>query len=176
MKKWPFPGDQPVIRARKMALAYRNLCEQQENAMRQVREVIAKMDRRLIAFDNPASIELLNRALKELDNVTTTGELDARFTDWGEGWHAERPVHYEMDEYVKPTVAASILHISSKTISNLRTAGRLKGKWDPDLGTVGGYSYKVSDLHDLSAKLRGRGWRGKGSTDTLNDSGRSDTE
>jgi hypothetical protein len=175
-KKWPFPGDAPVTRARKIALAYRNQAQQQQAAMLQIREVLEALDRRLINFDNPASIEKLDTALKAVTSAGTVEELDQRFTDWGETWHAEQPDHYEPDDYVKATDAAKIVHVNPKTIATLRINGRLKGHWDPDMGNAGGYWYQVRDLHDLSSKLRGRNWRNKQSTDTLNDSGRSDTE
>lgn len=174
-RKWPFPGDQPLIRARKVALAYRTLLQQREEAEQQIRDVLEKLDRRLISYSDPASVGLLDKALATLNDCRTEA-LDQRFTEWGETWHCDQPEHYEETDYVKAATAAKILAVSHKTISTLRINGRLTGHWDPDMGTAGGYWYLVKDIHDLSRKMRGRNWRGKGSTDTLNDSGRSDTE
>lgn len=175
MKKWPFPGDHPVSRARKMALAYRALAQEQQQAREDIRAALEKLDRRLIAYDNPASLTLIDQALKALDGDGVK-DLDDRFTSWGETWHAEQPQTYGPDDFVKGDVAASLIHISKKSISTLRINGRLKGTWDPDMGTAGGYWYKVADVYELSTTLRGRNWRQKESTDTLKDSGRSDTE
>jgi hypothetical protein len=174
-KKWPFPGDHPINRARKMALAYRHLAEQQQLAIQQVREVLEQLDRRLLAYKDPGDVQLLDNALKAFDD-TTTEDLDKRFTDWGETWHADIPQHYEMDDYVKADVAASLIHIGRKGISAHRISGRLKGHFDPAMGTGGGYWYQVRDVYELSSKLRGRNWRKKPSPVTLQDSRRSDTE
>jgi hypothetical protein len=175
MRKWPFPGDIPLIRARKVALAYRNLALEHEQAVAVVRDVLEKFDRRLIAFDNPGSVSELDKALQVIE-ATTVKNLDDRFTEWGETWHAEQPDHYEPHEWVKGSVAAQLLHTSTKQISALRIAGRLKGKWDRDMNTNGGYWYRVGDLYELSMKKRGRTSRTEGSADTLTDSGSSDTK
>lgn len=175
MKKWPFPGDYPIVRARKMALAYRNLAEQQQAAHQRIREALENLDRRLIAYDNPASLAIIDQALKEFA-ATSVKDLDDRFTSWGEEWHADQPVTYEPDDMVKAKTAAQIMQVAPKTVSNLRITGRLKGVWDPDMGNSGGYWYKVSDVWEMSTRLRGRNWRSKPPLDTLNDSGSSDSK
>lgn len=160
MKNWPFPGDAPVSRARKMALAYRALAQQQQEAREQILRVLEQLDRRLIAFDNPGAVAIIDKAMGELagDGVK---ELDERFTQWGETFHAEQPDHYEPDDYVKAKVAAQLINCAPKTISNLRIHGRLPGVWDPNIGSSGGYWYKVSDVYETSSKMRSRSWRRK---------------
>lgn len=173
-RTWPFPGESPVVRARKMVLAYRHLAQQERAGALLLADLLRRADTRLLAFDNPATLDAIKTALKTLGDGDPVAELDRRFTDWGESFHAEQPEHYEMDDYVKASVACTLIHVAPKTINTMRINGRIKGHWAPDLGSSGGYLYRVGDLYDAAAKLPSRGWRRKRSTDTLNDSGRSD--
>ena len=192
-KRWPFPGEAPVTRARKVALAYRNLArelyealralnegaQRQQRAAAALREALEKADARLLSYDSPATLEAIKTALKELDGGEKIKDLppedpildlDNRFNSWGESFHAEQPDHYEMDDWVKASVAARLIHISDKTVNTLRVEGRIKGIWDKDVGSSGGYLYKVEDVYALSLTLRSRTWQKKGSIDNLNDS------
>lgn len=159
MKRWPFPGESPVVRARKMCLAYRATAEKLEAAKDDMREALNVIDRRLIAFDDPKALAALDRVQKALDALPTVKELDDRFTDWGIEWHAEQLDHYDMDDLVKPAIAGKLIHIGPNTISNMRINGRIKGHWDPTLGSVGGYRYRVRDVYALATTMRGRSWR-----------------
>lgn len=173
---WPFPGEVTIIRARKVALAYREAARQQHEAIKTLREALTKADTRLLAYDSPATLNAVKDAIKALGDGDPVAELDQRFTDWGETWHCEQPQHYEMDDYVKAKEAAKLIHVSAKTIQTLRMDGRLKGHWTTDIGTAGGYLYLVADVYKLSSTMRTRGWRTKGSADNLNDSRRSDAK
>lgn len=166
--KWPFPGDSPIARARKVALAYRALAEEQV-------ELIAKLKYALRALDNlpvenvdpelPAKIEEL-LAFNADDPVHA---LDQRFTQWGEQWHSNTPIHYEPDDWVVTKIAANLINISTGALSRLRKTGRIKGRFVREVG-IGGYTYQVKDVYALSEQLRGRAWRTDPSTDTVTDS------
>jgi hypothetical protein len=173
---WPFPGDSPVARARKVALAYRSVALQQHQALASLRDALDKADKRLLAYDSPATLVAIKQALADIGDTDPVAELDKRFTDWGETFHSEQPIHYEMDDYVNATIAGQLIHLNRKSINELRQKGRLKGHWTPDLGPVGGYIYRVSDVYELSSKKRRRTSADKGSADTLNTDGRSDAE
>jgi hypothetical protein len=186
MRRWPFPGEQPVHRARKVALAYRHTALEYADVaehLRTIIEAVENADRRLLAYDSPKTLAALDIAMKAareyLDNIhkaETPQALDERFTSWGETFHCEQPEHYEDDDLVKGAQAAKLIHVSPKTMSTERIRGRIKGIWDPEMATAGGYWYRVGDVYALSSELRGRAWRRKGSTDTLNDSRTGDSE
>jgi len=186
MRRWPFPGDQPVHRARKVALAYRHTAAEYEGVathLRTIVEAVEEADRRLLAYNSAKTLAALDTAMKAareyLDHTRkaeTVHNLDERFTTWGETWHCDQPGHYEDDDLVKAGVAAKLIHIAPKTLSTQRIRGRIKGHWDPQMATAGGYWYRVGDVYELSSKLRSRSWRRKGSTDTLNDSETGDSK
>lgn len=182
MKQWPFPGEAPVVRARKMCLAYRATAEKLEAAKQDLLDALDVIDRRLIAFDDPKALAALDRVQKTLDALPTVKELDDRFTDWGVDWHAEQLDHYDPDELVKPAIAAKLIHVAVGTVGALRIKGRIKGHWDPTISSTGGYRYKVRDVYELATIMPGRGRRKRADsaepapTDTLNDSRRGDPE
>jgi hypothetical protein len=154
-----------------MALAYRALALQQHELLSACADILAAVDRRLIAFDNPAILAKIDGTLKEIGADTPTS-LDVRFREWGETWHAEIPVHYEEDDYVTSKEAGPLLNITPDSIGRLRIDGRIKGKWDPTLGSKGGWTYRVGDLWKLSTEKRGRGnWRSKDPTVSIGDTG-----
>lgn len=164
-----------------MALAYRAELIKRQEAVKALLLALEQVNRQLISFDSPATLALLDAAVKDLaagGGDDAVKELDERFTQWGESWHADVPMTFEPDELVKAADAAKILHCSNKTMSTLRIGGRIKGHWDPTLGSTGGWRYKVADVYELSTKVRGRtgGWREKESGVTLNGSGSSDTK
>ena len=97
---WPFPGDSPVARARKMALAYRALAEEFQNML-------------------AAGVAPTN----------TVADLDKRFRDWGERWVGEKPATYDLDDWVPTTEAADLIQISTGALSRARVRGRIKGEW-----------------------------------------------
>lgn len=174
MRNWPFPGDSPVARARKMALAYRALAEQQDELIKAFVAIMHALDRKLIAFDNPGTLAMIDHKLKKARELGGPSELDQRFSDWGEEWHAELPVTYEADDYITGRQAAPLLNINANTVGRLRIAGRIKGKWDPTVGSRGGWTYLVADVWELSTKLRGRNWRTKERIDSIGSDGSSD--
>lgn len=131
--QWPFPGDSPVVKARKMALAYR-------------------------------------AALQEMDPALVK-EMDQRFADWGQRWHATEHVAYGPEDWVPTDIAASMVDLSTGTLSILRTRGRIKGR----LRQKGerGFEYKVKDVLALSTEIRRRNWRNGNSTDKVPANGSS---
>lgn len=179
---WPFPNERPLGKARKMALAYRNIAEEQAALLDQYRaaveiihRAIDEADKRLLAYRNPGTLDELEEALtvaKAALANTAAGnpvkDLDQRFTSWGETWHCEQPDHYEMDDYVRTATAAKLINISAKTLTTMRNSGRINAVFNPDSGTTGGYWYLVSDVYALSATMRTRAWRTSRPADTLN--------
>jgi len=157
-----------------MALAYRATAEQQHQLLTACLAALETVDKRLIAFTDPATAAGIDTLIKKIHDAETPHALDRRFSDWGEAWHADIPVTYEEDDHISARQAAPLLGISHETLGKLRVDGRIKGQWDPDLGTRGGYRYRVGDIWELATKLRGRNWRTKDRIDSINDSGRSD--
>lgn len=174
-RKWPYPGDSPIARTRKMALAYRAVAEQQRDALLKAAHILGKVDRRLTAFDDPAVLGEIDGLRTLIANtVAGVGDLDQRFSDWGEEWHAEIPLHHEEDDWITARQAAPLLDIAPNTVGRLRVEGRIKGIWDDSIGPRGGWRYRVADVWELSTKLRGRKWRGTNTTDSISDNGSSD--
>ena len=174
--QWPYPGDSPVARARKVAGAYRSLAQEQAAALAQCATVLDAVDRRLVAFKDPAVLSQIDACVKALSALTPPEALDTRFREWGEGWHADIPVHYEQDDWVTAKEAAPIVGLNKGTLGQLRIRGRIKGKWDKNLGSRGGWRYRVGDLWKLSTEKRGRDWRARERTDSITTDGSSDPE
>lgn len=180
IRRWPFPEDYPIHKARKMCLAYREEARRQHELVVALRSVLEKADRRLVAYSDPgilAAIDEVIRAVPDEDPVTA---LDTRFTDWGEKFHCDEPqVEYDLDDYVKSDDAGRLIGISSKTMGTHRIEGHIKGIWDQNLGSAGGgYWYKVRDVYALKERLPGKGgvWRKNAPLDNLDDSRRGDGE
>jgi len=165
LRKWPFPGDSPIARARKVALAYRTSAQAQEEKLTALREALKHVDLRLLEYDNLPSTDVIRDALKDDPGVQSVADLDKRFTGWGETWHCPRPATYDDDDYIDAVAAADILQISSGAVHKLRLRGRLKGIWNDSLGSTGGWVFLVRDLYQLSQERRPR------NNDTKADSG-----
>jgi len=189
-KRWPFPQDPPVTRARKMALAYRNIAEemvalldQYQAATRTIVDAVNQSDRRLLAYDSPKTLTALAAALKSAQaalDATTAGnpveDLDSRFTSWGETWHCEQPTEYDDDEYVRTIDGARLIGISPKTLTDMRNKGRVDAVFERRSSPTGSYWFKVADLYALAATMRGRAWRTSRPTDTLDTNGTGDSK
>jgi hypothetical protein len=173
---WPFPGEAPVTRLRRMVGAYQHVAREQRALAVALADALRQADTRLLAYDSPATLQAIKAALKALDDSDPVAELDKRFTDWGETFHVEQVQHYELDDWVKCSEAAKLIHCTPKTLNELRIKGRIPAQWSRDIGSAGGYLYLVADVYKLSTTMRGRGWRAKGSADNLNDSGRGDSK
>jgi len=189
IRQWPFPKDRAIHRARKMALAYRNIAEELNDilntlatATTTITGALEQADKRLLAYDSPKTLTELHTALKNaqaalelIGDTNRVHDLDQRFTQWGETWHCEQPEHYEPDDYVRTSEAAKLIGISDKTMSSLRVHGKITGIFHKGSGATGGYWYLVRDVYALAETLPGRNWRTKRPTDTLNDSETGDS-
>lgn len=175
MKAWPFPGESPVVRARKMALAYRNVAQQLQADHDRLVELFGRIDPRILDWIDD---EETRKLLKNLDkNPDLVGELDKRFREWGETWHAEVVVQYTDDDEVDAKEASKLIHVSANTINRARMRGRITGTFKKKTGdNMGRWYYVVADVYKLSTELRGRGWRRTEATDTVPSSGSSDAE
>lgn len=149
---WPFPGDAPVVRARKVALAYRAIAQDQAQQLKAYKDILSKLDRRLLLYDDRQAAARLH-ALVEHTNDTQVEELDQRFADWGQTWHADIPMSYDLDDTVPARIAAELLCIAPGTLGRLRANGRIKGEFR---GRADGFWYRVRDVYALSSEVRGR--------------------
>lgn len=179
-RKWPWPGDSPVSRARKVALAYRHLAQEQHQRAVHLREIMKQITRDQWALIlDPDEADEAVKSLNE-EYVDPTEALDRRFKDWGETWHAEEASSFEPDDYVSAQQGAKIIHLHWNTIHHMRARGRIKGVYTrggPGKG-YGGWKYKVADLYALAAQSRDRprGWNFAKGTDSLGDSETGDSE
>lgn len=112
MTGYPYPGDSPVARARRVAQAYRHIA---------------------LAAD-----------------PDTTLALDARVTDWGEGWVAPQAVTYADGALLTAAQAAEILCVEADTIGQLRRRGRLSGYHVSGRG----FLYLAGDVYQLMSTRR----------------------
>lgn len=179
MQLWPFPGDSPIARSRKVALAYRQLAKEQHDRAVDLIEalslVTADQWAELVGHDNADD---LFKALHQ-EYGDPVSELDRRFLDWGETWHCEVEAgDFGPDDYIDSEQAAKLIQISARGIQKLRARGRIDGVFVPDSPGArrGQWRFKVSDVYKLSEEHRPRGWNLHKGTDTLRDSGRGDAE
>lgn len=159
-RAWPYPGDAPIVRARKVALSYRTQALEYERIIARYQELTKDVD--ADKLPEPAQIGV--------------ADLDSKFIEWGERWHAEIDITYGPEDEVKAKIAGPLIGISGRSIGAMRARGRIKGRWNKPKGDNGHYLYKVADVWELSTKLRGRSWRASGSTDTVSTDGGSDSE
>jgi hypothetical protein len=145
-KPWPFHGDSPAARGRKVALAYRAL-----------------------------AVELLNAAMKagaevDPDAIRAT---DERFMKWGEEWLDTGPVVYNPEDKVIARVAGSLIGVVGGTVGRYRQLGKIKGEWDQVNHC---FRYKVADVYELKKQLPGRPrgnkhWKKPGATNRVSANG-----
>lgn len=176
-RQWPWPGDAPVVRARKMALAYRHLAQEQQARLNRIRELFTRFDERVLKWepDEEAMAEL--RKILEAGPADAVDDLDRRFVSWGEEWHADFDITYEPDDLVATNVAAKILAINENTIGRMRINGRLEGHLIKKSGDhQKRWYFYVRDLYAVQEATRTRTSRKPDVTDKLHTDGRSDPE
>lgn len=177
-KLWPFPGDSPVARARKIALAYRQVANELQHELEELRRLVEKIDERAIHWSAGDTVADELQAAKEQRETDRVAELDRRFVDWGETWHAEGSITYQDDDYLDAKEAGKLIQLSPEAINQARLRGRLPGIFDAVSPGArrGTWKYKVADVYKLSVERRPRGWNLNNATDSIRDSGRSDAE
>lgn len=156
-----------------MALAYRAALTEQAARANELEGLLYKVDLRMLGRKHPGLVEAVEKLLAGPSSKDPVGELDQRFRDWGETWHAEIPVDYDEDDLIPAKEAAAIVSLNSHSISALRVRGRIKGTWDRQLR---GYRYRVGDVYTLMTEKRARGGDSRSSTDTVPNSGSSATK
>ncbi len=158
MKKlWPFPGDSPIARARKMCLAYRALAESAFAEKRDAQSLLAKIPDPAIRHSNPSLADEINKHLMGALGSDQVADLDKRFADWGERWHTPQ-VAYEEDDLVTCEEGAKLIQMSAQRLARLRLTGKV------DAISVGGgegngrqrFLFRVGDLYRLSSEVRTR--------------------
>ncbi len=154
-RKWPFPGDAPVTRARKMALAYRQRAERLEARHSDLRKTVNE----LLEMKNlPVKVRgaLLAVALDDAKHETVEG-LDTRFLDWGETWHTPIEATYDLDDWVSAKIGGQLIQIPPATLTTLRMRRRITGRWAKGKGVNPHWEFKVRDLYALQDEIRKRG-------------------
>lgn len=181
MRRWPFPGDSAIARARKVALAYRQMSKDQLHELALFTKIIGDIDERIAGWIKDPEFQRVYKNIKAGDTSgETVDEMDKRFFEWGEEWHADvvRPEVYDDDEMINSHEAGGILGINFNHMSRLRIAGRINGEHQrPVGGGVGRWYYRAGDVYALSTKLRergGRSWRAKQSADSIQDNSTGD--
>lgn len=174
-RQWPWPGESHVVRARKVALAYRNVARQLTTELLATQTLYKRLDRRLLDSWEPDqdTVKALDVLLANLGDQVH--ELDERFKQWGEDWHAEVPVAHDDDDLIDAIEAAKILHLAPHSISRIRCRGKIEGVF---LRLPGDHSakwyFKVSDVYRLQKERRPRDSRKPDATDTVGGDGSGD--
>lgn len=172
---WPFPGDQPIVRARKMALAYRQAHRDAHSQLRAIADAWQKMDPRIIGWiDDDVRDELTK--LMDIGAEETPEALDQRFYEWGEDWHAQVVRAYADDEMITAKEAAAILCITTGGVGNLRSRGRIQGTIVHTPGRTPIFYYKAADVYQLARERRARTSPTADTTDSIPTSGTGDAE
>lgn len=178
--KWPFPGDSPIVRARKTALAYRETARGLRAETQALYDIIRKVDPRVVEWVEDPDFRKLYSEIQagNLPVDDPVRNLDARIHDWGEDWHADIEVTYDEDDWVPVKIAAKIVGVQRNTINRARLRGRITGKHIKQEGDPGDgqWTYRVGDLLALSSEPRTRDSRVKDRTDTVQSSGSSDPQ
>lgn len=165
MSGWPFRGDSNVVRARKMALAYRQLAAEQQQRATRLRAVLTGADlKALRSIDKNLATRIADLLKEKVGDPVH--EMDERFLNWGEQWHTpmER-TSYDEEEELRTEEAAKLIQIAAGTLLTLRKRGRIKGTYVKDQNPH--FEFKVADLYKLQSELRGRNWRKGDPTDTV---------
>lgn len=172
MRIWPFPGDSPVARSRKVALAYRAVAQDQHTKLVELQKILAGIDVRIIGWIPDAETITAIQQFVKTQLPDQAAELDERFSSWGEQWHATVAHHWEPDDWINAEEAAALVQIGRNTLLRARSRGRIEGQFVKQEGDHNGrWYFKVADVYALQEKLPGRDWKSRRSTSTLPDTG-----
>lgn len=179
MKKrtWPFPGDAQIVRARKVGLAYRHLATEVTAAEHHLLDLIAKIDPRIVEWiedDEFKTVHKLAQTGAHREAKTAVTEMDERFWEWGEDWHANVVRSYDDDEWINIDEAAAILCLKAASVSRARARGRLHGKLVKEYGSNAKWYFLAGDVYRLQNETRSRSSQPDATTDSIADSGSSD--
>jgi hypothetical protein len=182
LRAWPFPGDSVIARARKIALAYRETAKDYETAIAELYEIIARVDPRVVEWVDDEQFKALHKLATEdrlvkLTRPAAVADMDQRFYDWGETWHANFVRTYDDDEWINSKEASAILLIDRGTINALRNRGRLNGQMIKREGDhTAKWYFLAGDIYRLAAERRTRGSQKPDTTDKVQTDGESDAE
>lgn len=174
VRQWPWPGDGTIIRARKTALAYRNVAQELHATLRAVQGLYKRLDPRVKQWEpDEDAITTLDALLAKIDDPVR--ELDERIKMWGEDWHAEVPVTHHEDDLVGTEEAATILCVTRNTVDRMRNRGRISARLLQFPGDHGKrWYYLVGDLYKLQNEVRTRSSRKSPKTDKVHSDGSGD--
>lgn len=178
-REWPFPGDTVLIRARKSALAYRQLAQDYAAERQELVDVLRLIDPRIAAWVEEQPFKTMYKNIQDgqYPGPDRVVELDERLYQWGEDWQVEgRPAVYDDEDQITAKEAGRILGVSANTVNTYRLRGRITGRYEKV--AVGGnrWMYRAGDIYDLSREIRGRNSPGGDTTVTVPSSGESDAE
>lgn len=149
---WPDPKRTPTDRAQAMALAYREAALTAQARLDAARKALASIDLRVLQFADQHVAGAV-RALVADEGPDPVVALDARFSEWGESWHADPPdFTFDDDDWVPTLVASEILGRNNNTLGEWRGRGLLRGRYIKR-GSNNVYLYRVGELRALRAKL-----------------------
>jgi hypothetical protein len=179
-RAWPFPGDSSIVRARKAALAYRQMAADNEKLRQQLTEVVRRVDPRIVAWIEDDEFKGLYKQIHDdsLDVPSTVDQLDRRLYEWGEDWHAViKREAYNDDDMINAVEAGEILGVNKNSINRMRNRGRLEGEWIKHDGDQNGrWYYRAGDVYRLSSEVRARASRDAGSTDKVHTDSTGDSK
>lgn len=149
---WPDAGAAPHERARAMALAYRETARTAQARLDAARKALASLDLRVLRFADEHAAKAV-QALVADEGPDPVVALDARFSEWGETWHADPPEFtFDDDDWVPAAIAVEIMGRNANTLGDYRMKGDLRGRYVKH-GNSKGFLYRVGDLRALRAKL-----------------------
>jgi len=164
---WPFPGDSSVVRARKIALAYRQAAAEQMARANRMRAVLTAAKLRSLRAIDPDLAKQITELIKEKP-ADVVHEMDERFLKWGEKWHTPlRRTSYDPDEMLGAEEAAQLLSVQAATLLTMRRRGRIRGVYVRSQNPH--FEFKVADLYKLQSEMRGRNGGKSETTDNMAD-------
>jgi hypothetical protein len=138
-----------------MALAYRQMCLDQLEELKLLVDVIGRIDERVAGWiDDPEFQRIYTNIKDGKVGGETVHDMDRRFYEWGEDWHAGFEPHYEDDEWVDSVAAGAILSLGSKHVITMVNQGQITAAQLMKLpgDHVKRWYFRVGDMRALAAE------------------------
>lgn len=149
---WPDQRKTPTDRAQAMTLAYREAALTAQARLDAARKALASIDPRVLQFADQHVAGAV-QALVADEGPDPVVALDARFSEWGESWHADPPQFtFDDDDWVPTHIASEIVGRNDNTLGEWRSQGMIRGRY-VKRGNTNAYLYRVGDLRALRVRL-----------------------